>query len=192
MEITQYIDHNLDVDFYHNLFDEERSHEIFRFLENNIAFPVTKTGKLKAGRAKTIYGDCRYKVVWYGKTTYYNTIPWDSMPTLRKIKEYVEFVTKTKYNICVVQRYSSGKYGINPHRDREMTKGTKILGLSFGATRELRLSHQGTELKLDLKSGSAYCLNPPTNDYWFHSIVPDENITEPRISLTFRNYTCDN
>ena len=99
----------------------------------------------------------------------------------------VEEITNEKYNICVIQRYPSGKVGIKKHRDKEMKLGTTISGLSLGATRKLKLEYYDKNIEKDLLSGSLYVLNPPTNSYYTHCIEKDST-TEPRISLTFRNY----
>jgi alkylated DNA repair dioxygenase AlkB len=105
----------------------------------------------------------------------------------------VEKMVDEKFNVCVVQRYPNGSYGINPHKDKEMIIGTTICGISFGAKRKLRL-HSPKYMKLDnieldLEHGSLYVLKSPTNTYWSHEIVKDKNINKPRISLTFRNYS---
>ncbi len=138
-------------------------------------------------RTSRTFGDpgLKYVINWYGTTTTREAVEWT--PELLKVKSDLENVTGDKYNVCVIQWYPNGRAFIAPHKDREMTRGTTIAGLSLGQTRTLALS-RGTKVhKFGLLSGSLYILNPPTNDSWAHSIEKDES-TRPRISLTFRNY----
>jgi alkylated DNA repair dioxygenase AlkB len=172
----------LNIDFYPNLLNEDEASELYNELETLVPFPSSTR------RSNITYGDAElvYTIEWYGKVTYRKAQPW--LPQLLDIKTKLEEITGNVFNICVVQRYPNGKIGIKPHRDKEMTHGTSIIGVSLGATRVLRMTGKGKSLKLSLNTGSAYCLNPPTNDIWCHSILED-NTTAPRISLTFRNYT---
>ena len=87
--------------------------------------------------------------------------------------------------------YPTGKIGINPHKDKEMTRGTTICGWSFGSERILNMNPPGyiktDKILISLPPGSMYEFVPPTNDHWLHCIEKSEN-NEKRISLTFRNY----
>ena len=103
------------------------------------------------------------------------------------IRDRAQEITGEKYNICVVQRYPSGKVGIKPHRDKEMTKGTTICGVSVGETRVLTINGK-KNINLSLNPGSMYVFNPPTNTYNTHCIQKKDDTKGPRISLTFRNY----
>lgn len=154
------------------------------FNEFNSSFPLKPNRRLSR-----TFGDAglEYVIHWYGKTTVRKAELWT--PMLLKIREKLSLQVPEKYNICVVQRYPSGKYGIKPHRDKEMKRGTTIAGISVGETRKLRLSHSrsGVVHEFDLPAGSLYLLKSPTNEYWTHSIEEDSS-KDPRISLTFRNY----
>ena len=131
-------------------------------------------------------------------------ISWDLFPEVFALKEIIEPVSKSTFNVCVIQRYPNGKVGIAPHRDKEIVQGLsdakqdeekimsgKIVGFSIGATRILRLTPPSfltncQFIDIPLTSGSLYQINPPTNQYWLHSIEKDPQITEVRYSLTFR------
>jgi alkylated DNA repair dioxygenase AlkB len=194
LDKIKYLKDGLDIDFYPNILNMEEADILYRELETTVPWQRISPGK----RSNVTYGDANltYKIEWgpgrdgtHGKTTYRKAVPWDNLPILHSIKDRMESITGTIFNICVVQRYPSGKVGIKPHRDKEMTPGTTIVGLSVGATRSLRMTRNGRDgVTISLNPGSAYCLNPPTNDYWSHSILEDTSII-PRISLTFRNYT---
>ncbi len=111
--------------------------------------------------------------------------PWDEIPLLTQIRDMVQTITKSVFTYCVIQYYPCGKVGIKPHRDKEMTPGSVIAGLSLGVRRTLRMSYWGENIDISLGTGSLYVLRPPTNDHWSHSILTDGTET-PRISLTFR------
>jgi len=98
-------------------------------------------------------------------------------------------ITKQSYTVCVIQRYPNGKIGINPHRDKEMVLGTRICGLSLGAKRIIQFTRLNNDpVSISLLAGSLYCMNPPTNQKWLHSIIKEPHIKEIRYSLTFRDY----
>lgn len=188
----QYVRDNLNVDFYPSLLNKELSDLWFTYLLQYI--PVT--GRRKA----TLFGDDNliYTVTYNGETSHRPVLSWLSIPGLLELKNLIEALTKERITVCILQCYPDNNVGINPHRDKEMGPGTKICGLSLGATRTLSLTRSGHEpLNISLPSGSLYIMNPPTNDKWLHSIPkvsetlkrkqinPQDNI---RFSLTFRNY----
>ena len=143
-------------------------------------------------RATLTYGDTglSYRLDFYGKITIRKAIPWEELPILLHVRNVLQELTHQTYNTCVIQRYPNGKVGIAPHKNREMTSGTTICGLSLGETRVLTMSRNSKRFHIKLVPGSVYVLNPPTNDCWFHSIEIDETLG-PRISLTFRNYSAN-
>jgi len=150
-----------------------------------------------AKRQSKTFGDegVVYEVKFREVSLYRATEPWPS--SIFVLKTRVEAFLNEKYginirfNVCIVQRYPSGKFGIAPHKDKEMTLGTIICGISLGAERTLEISKYGRKTPLatiPLPSGSLYMLHPPTNSFCTHSI-PKDTTYSPRISLTFRNYT---
>ena len=146
------------------------------------------TGKPSWRRANLTYGDLgvSYTIRFTDGVAHRIAIGWT--PLLATIRDRITALTGQQYNVCVVQWYPWGRVDIKPHRDKEMTPGTTICGVSLGATRDLALARGGTTHTLPLPHGSLYLFSPPTNDYWSHSIVRDDTVKEPRISLTFRNY----
>lgn len=106
--------------------------------------------------------------------------PW--IEDLLELKKLIPFES----NYAVIQYYPNGKYGIIPHRDKETLQGTVISGVSLGVPRKLILSRFDNKVEINLLHGSLYNLEPPTNDFWSHSIEKDPNITKPRMSITFR------
>jgi alpha-L-fucosidase/alkylated DNA repair dioxygenase AlkB len=180
-------DNGLNIDFYSNLLSETQCNELFQTLETGADWGNNITSEKRATRT---YGDTglSYRLDFYGKITIKKAIPWEELPILLHVRNLLQELTHQTYNICVIQRYPNGKVGIAAHKDREMTSGTTICGLSLGETRVLTMSRNSKRIHIRLVPGSIYVLNPPTNDYWFHSIEIDETLG-PRISLTFRNYS---
>jgi alkylated DNA repair dioxygenase AlkB len=170
-----------NVDLYENFLTKKESKFLFEFFEN------LNWKKDKKRESKT-FGDenLEYVIHWFGKTTVRKAIIWPK--EILEIKSRLEEFAKEKFTVLVVQRYPDGKSRINPHRDKEMTRGTTICGISLGATRTLRLEKGENYADLELKTGSLYMLKPPTNDYWSHAILKDDS-KDVRISLTFRNYS---
>lgn len=184
--VEEYRDDDLMLDFYPNFIPEDVALSLFKVLMSDTNWPRALSDRR---RTKSLYGDegLVYNINWYGKTSTYPVTSWSDFPILEAVKNLVAESTGERYTVCVVQHYPNGTVGINPHRDREMVHGTIIAGISLGSTRKLRMSRGCKNIELNLTPGSLYLLRPPTNDKWAHSISKDET-TEPRISLTFRNY----
>lgn len=191
IDVTEYYNDNLHVTIYDNLLTSgspgttapDTCRDLYQYLEDNVVYKA----KTSYRRCSQTYGDGgTYDIVFRGVHVARPIHPW--LPPLLKVKKVLEQLTDTSYNVCVVQRYPTGKIGIPPHRDKEMVKGTSICGVSLGVQRVLTMSRGTTNINIPLPVGSAYVLHPPTNTYWTHCIQPDPSITQPRISLTFRNY----
>lgn len=179
---TEIRDAYLNLDFYENVLSKEESAELLDYVEKNVPWRKKKTpGK----RANQTFGDdgFEYPLEIRGKKSVIKVQPWT--PEITKIKKLVESITGAEFTICVVQRYPNGRVGINPHRDKEMIKGTTIAGLSIGETRTLTMARGFKKHELELTPGSVYVFNPPTNDHWTHCIEKDGTI-DIRVSFTLR------
>jgi hypothetical protein len=77
------------------------------------------------------------------------------------------------------------------HSDNEPELGEQsfIASLTFGAERGFEFRHkQSSEHgRLLLPSGALLIMQPDFQHDWLHSVPIDQNITEERINLTFRN-----
>jgi hypothetical protein len=173
---------DLILDYYDNFLSDEETNKLYNSL---LSLQIKKVNR----RSTFTFGDpgLVYTIKFpSGKTSYRPVSPWS--PELLDIKKKLEILSDAEtYTICVVMFYPNGSVGINPHRDKEMIKGTQICGISLGQTRTLRMIKENKKVNVHLSSGSLYIFRPPTNDKWAHSIVKDKSIN-PRISLTFRNY----
>jgi len=82
------------------------------------------------------------------------------------------------------------------HRDDEveLDKTVPIASVSLGQTRKFVFKHTDVRkkirkvelIKLDLHNGSLLMMNPPTNEYWFHSIPKEKKAKNVRLNFTFR------
>lgn len=189
MQLQQYRlpDTNFKVDYVDSFLSEGHSRELYN--ELILLFP-----KLSRRVSKT-FGDegLSYTVKFRDASVVRKAQPW--LPSLLKVKEKLErhmmdtYQSNINFNVCVVQVYPSGKYGIAPHRDKEMTAGTHICGISIGQSRVLDMAKWKTEplQSITLSNGSLYVIIPNTNNHYSHSIRKDDS-AGTRISLTFRNY----
>jgi hypothetical protein len=175
----------LNLDFYKNFLNEEEIKNILKFIKK-IKFPY------EYKRSNVNYGDdgLTYKLKFGKKVIVRDCECWDEIPELLYIKKKLEKLTGQKFNYVVIQRYPFGRIGIKPHRDSEVDPNTIIAGISLGETRILRMvppkKFGYEELNIDCNSGSLYLLNPPTNTYWGHEIVPEVKKFGIRWSLTWR------
>jgi alkylated DNA repair dioxygenase AlkB len=192
-EVIQYTSVDLSVDFYPEFLSEEEADTWLLTLSELI--PIKPNQKI---RNTLLFGDegITYTTTYFGTTRNTVPIPWNELPGLEELKQRVESVTKQKYTVCAIQCYANGGVGINPHRDKEMVRGTQIAGLSIGQERTIRfnrpLYYKSTEdayppINIPLPSGSLYVMKGLTNQKWLHSIVKDDSLSV-RYSLTFRNY----
>jgi hypothetical protein len=173
----------LDVDFRQQFLPPAVAEKFYHHLEELLP--------IKAGRQSLVIGDpgLIYRVEYGGHISERPVAAWDLIPGLTELKNLVETTIKSKVTVCIIQRYHDGRVGIRPHKDREMVPGTKIAGLSLGATRRLEFSRRGYQtVALDLPSGSFYVMKGKTNEEWLHAITLDPMVEISRISLTFRTY----
>jgi alkylated DNA repair dioxygenase AlkB len=183
----------MDIDIYSNYLSNSEAFELYsKIIKNPHHFkhsPITKSGLPSKKRNKTIYGSIpKYIYEYYGKMVETPINPWHSFPELEILAKRIEKTTGQSYNTCVIQIYNSGDVEIKPHRDKEMKKDSIIASISLGETRKMRFERSGCEtLDILLESGMLCLINPPTNDYWLHSI-PTDTTKNPRISLVFRNF----
>jgi alkylated DNA repair dioxygenase AlkB len=181
---------------YHSTFMcAEESFSLFSKIYDLAPWPkshFTKTGCIRRERNKVILGDDailnRYTIEYKGQTIRTKVWPWAKLPFLEKIRDKISSITGQIYHCCVIQLYNNGSVGIKPHRDKEMEMGTIIASISLGATRTMRFERHGYDnCDISLSNGSLLLINPPTNNYWLHSIPWESGCKEPRMSLIFRN-----
>lgn len=111
------------------------------------------------------------------------------------IREAIEEVTGTSFEVCFLNRYHDQSDHLGWHADDspEMDDGRPIAIVSFGVEREIWFRKNGdtsglTE-KLVLGHGSLCIMLPGMQDVWQHRIPKSDRQCGERISLTFRGYT---
>jgi hypothetical protein len=94
-------------------------------------------------------------------------------------------------NHCVTNYYRNGTDFIGHHSDKDLDldKEGVIVSVSLGDERVLELKRRDSPqdtFRVVLPHGSMLILGPVTNKHFTHSILPKDESTWPRISLTFR------
>lgn len=141
----------------------------------------------KQPRLTALYGD-------KDKTYSYSNIKMTPnlwTPTLLKIKEDIEYITKEAFTTVLLNLYRDGNDSNGWHSDNEKELGNDpfIASLSFGAKRTFHFKHkQDTSLKfkIDLGHGSLLVMGGETQTFWKHQIPKSKRVLAPRINLTFR------
>ena len=102
----------------------------------------------------------------------------------------VKKTTQNDFNGILVNYYRDGSDSMDWHADDESSLGVEpvVASVSLGAERTFQLRHKVTRdrINVSLTHGSLFLMGPGIQDYWQHRIAKAKNLTEPRISLTFR------
>ncbi len=186
------MDPHYDIDIYEGYLTQAEAISLYtKIMECSHHFKhpaTTLKGAPSKKRNKTIYGDATsYTFMYKGKPLITPTRPWSAFPELKALADRVAETTGQLFTSCVIQIYRTGAVGIAPHRDKEVTGKQCIASISLGATRNMCFERRGFPTQsIPLELGTLCVINPPTNDYWLHSI-PEDDTTEPRISIVFRS-----
>lgn len=191
---------NLDLS-YTILFPKRTADMIFERLENEVEYfsgdllKVQVFGKWhQIPRKQVSYGDSGLTYSFSG--TCVPAVPWT--PLMHELKETIKKVTGIDFNFVLVNRYKDGEDHMGEHRDdeKELVSGAPIASLSFGQTRDFIFRHKDARgskatrkidrVKLELEHGSLLMMNPPTNNFWYHSLPVRKSARNVRINLTFR------
>ncbi|XP_063221807.1 DNA oxidative demethylase ALKBH2-like isoform X1 [Bacillus rossius redtenbacheri] len=129
-----------------------------------------------------------------------NTIFAGEWPcVVRELRDHLYKVTGEFYNFVLVNRYRNGDDHMGEHRDdeSELDPSAPIASVSLGQSRQFVLRHKDARkkgpdrrnispVKITLEHGSLLMMNPPTNQYWYHSLPRRKNCPGVRVNLTFR------
>ena len=83
----------------------------------------------------------------------------------------------------LLNRYRSGRDWMGWHRDDEAEVAGRVVSVSLGATRRLRLDLGGGKVALELEHGSVLVFDGAIR----HSLARTRRPVTERINLTFRN-----
>ena len=142
----------------------------------------------KQPRLTALYGDSNKPYSYSNITMFPNQ--WS--PTLLKIKQDIEAISKQKFTSVLLNLYRDGKDSNGWHSDdeKELGKHPFIASVSFGAKRIFHFRHKidtNLKFKIELQPGSLLLMGGPTQEFWKHQIPKTKRKIAPRINLTFRN-----
>lgn len=185
------LDRDGRVDYMPEFFSEPESSLIFDQLLRSLDWQsdqIMMFGKLITTKRKVAWvgdPDCSYTYSGVKK----NPQTWTS--DLLKIKESIEKLSDSSFNSCLLNLYHGGDEGMGWHSDdeKELDAQSSIVSVSFGANRKFSFRHKldKEKISLTLESGSVLMMQPPTQEYWSHSLLTTKVATLPRINLTFRS-----
>ncbi|MEZ7919868.1 MAG: alpha-ketoglutarate-dependent dioxygenase AlkB [Akkermansiaceae bacterium] len=162
----------------------------FASLRNEIPWrsdEVTMFGKtIVTARKVAWFGDAGLDYTYSGKTK--SPLPWTDL--LRELKRLTEEQTGQLFNSCLLNFYHDGSEGMGWHRDNESSiiPHSTIACVSLGAERRFHFKHTTTKerITMELASGSLLLMEGETQTQWLHALPKSKRVSEPRISLTFR------
>lgn len=182
--------HDGEVHYYPEIFSESESQRFFKQLTHDVPWAhdeVKMFGKTIITARKVAWlGDAGLDYRYSGKTK--TPLPWNEI--LLKLKAVTEEKVGHHFNSCLLNLYHDGSEGMGWHRDNEpsIVKDSPIACLSFGAQRRFHFKHTETKerITLELEPGSLLLMAGETQTHWLHSLPKTKKVSEPRISLTFR------
>ncbi len=190
-----------DIKLYKGLLGSKISNTLTNKLINDVKFQHELT--LLSGGSQRIRRGMAYisnKVGWY-KFSHFAVrgTSWEDYPTYMKVlRNIVSRHVGVVFNSVLLNHYKNGKDEIRWHSDKEDILGPNpvIACLNFGASRTLHfLSKSETEPKEKishlLESGDLLVMGKDCQQNWLHAVLPEKEIKEPRISLTFRKTIYD-
>ena len=115
------------------------------------------------------------------------SIPEWLSPILEDIKK--KQPNSRNVNCCMINIYEDGHAIIRPHADDEPTLSPwdDICTVSVGADRVITFSSDGNKTSYKLESGSMLVMTREMQNSWQHSVEADPEVTDCRISLSFRH-----
>lgn len=190
-EIQNLLPHSGQLLYYQQLFTPAESQAFLEDLKTTIHWkqePIKMFGKsVMQPRLTSLYGN-------YGMSYGYSGIRmpatiWTN--TLLHIKDRVEQITQTSFNIALLNLYRDANDSMGWHRDNEKELGTQpvIASVSFGAVRAFQVRHyksKSSPLSLHLDNGSLLVMKGEMQTYWEHQLPKIRQYSGVRINITFR------
>ncbi|HRH76498.1 MAG TPA: alpha-ketoglutarate-dependent dioxygenase AlkB [Cellvibrionaceae bacterium] len=116
------------------------------------------------------------------------TRPWT--PLLTQLRHSIQTYLNFEFNSVLVNWYRNGEDYVGWHADDEAELGPNplIASLSLGASRTFSYKHKYQNItgNIQLTSGSLLIMQPSVQHQWQHAVLPEPEITEGRINMTFR------
>ena len=140
------------------------------------------------------------EVIYFGEFSYkYGKTEHKPAPMPDVIQEVIDiihdkFPSNSKLNSCLVTKYENGSCTCPPHGDNEpfISPGSDIFTFSIGASRTMKFescSDHANQINesVKLETNDLISFSRNSQDFYHHSIIPDETVNQPRFSLTFRS-----
>jgi alkylated DNA repair dioxygenase AlkB len=149
--------------------------------------------RIQTARKVAWYGDSEFSYTYSGTTKV--ALLWNM--ELLALKHLVEQTTRTIFNSCLCNLYSTGGEGMSWHSDDEKALGrnTTIASLTLGAERKFSFRHKSKKgdepISVVLETGSLLVMKGATQTYWQHSVPKTAKVNTARINLTFRTIVLD-
>ena len=140
------------------------------------------------------------KVMYFGEFSYrYSSVEHKEAPMPDVVQGVIDrihekFPNSARINSCLVTKYASGLSSCPAHGDNEpfITPNSDIFTLSIGSERTMKfencndLAHNVNE-SIKLKDNELLVFSRVSQDFYHHSIIPEESTTQTRYSFTFRS-----
>jgi alkylated DNA repair dioxygenase AlkB len=171
-------------------FDPEHCAALFTSLRSTIDWKEDQLlmfGKLITTKRKVAWvGDAGCSYTYSGVKKF----PQAWTADLLHIKHKLESLTHSAFNSCLLNLYHDGDEGMGWHSDdeKELDSAVPIASVSLGGARKFAFKHKldKTNVSLFLEDGSVLLMQPPTQEFWQHSLTKTKRAVAPRINLTFR------
>lgn len=171
-------------------FDPEQCAALFTSIQSTIDWKEDQLlmfGKLITTKRKVAWvGDAGCSYTYSGVKKF----PQAWTADLLHIKHNLESLTHSAFNSCLLNLYHDGDEGMGWHSDdeKELDSAAPIASVSLGGTRKFAFKHKldKTSVSLFLEDGSVLLMQPPTQEFWQHSLTKTKRPVAPRINLTFR------
>ncbi len=111
---------------------------------------------------------------------------------LAGISRKLELTFGYRFNSCLLNLYENGRDLIGWHSDKEKQLGdTPVIAcVNFGATRRFWFQKKGLQADNRMYHvvghGDLLIMLPHCQQRWLHAILPEPEVTQPRLSLTYR------
>jgi alkylated DNA repair dioxygenase AlkB len=180
-----------DVSLYQSLYSTKEADLIFNELRQEIMWEQEKIemyGKThQVPRLTAWYGDDNKTYTYSGITT--SSRPW--IRCLLNIKQKIEVISQTRFNIVLLNFYRSGADSVAWHSDDEPELGhNPVIGsVSFGQQRVFQMKHKikkDERQKIMLGHGDFLLMKSCTQHHWVHQVPKSKTYMKERINLTFR------
>lgn len=180
-----------------NFIDKRCSNSKFEHLKNEISWNDTLKNSIsneKVNIKRKMAYMFNLPVKYNYANLYFNSQLWteQALKLKNKINEYCNH----DFNSVLLNYYKNGKDEIKWHSDKEKELGSYaiIACINLGATRKFWFLSKETGVKdfVLVKDGDLLIMKAGFQEDYLHAILPEKQIKEPRISLTFRKVVYEN